>query len=239
MGCTSGTEMLYLLLAALQSNTAWQHRKKGTTKPDYQSTGQVDRTGTETGLAFQYHTLPLQRTQCGECALHHPLKKKNLCACLSRGSACLNGVYGVGVGWGAIGDGWLGQSVSALVLPPVCTLWNTTFITHFKDWSPPMEALESRPEAAWTPQTTGCPYGWVAVLIFVMNVYVNILGENGNRQEMEGTGRSHPGVSCIFWWNFKVLIGSLFSLESSVCQISVLLNFLRTNAGKLANLNVP
>lgn len=57
-----------------------------------------------------------------------------------------------------------------------------------------MEALELRPEAMWTHQSTGSPNGWVAVLIFVMNLCVNILGENGNRQEMEGTGRSHPGV---------------------------------------------
>lgn len=86
------------------------------------------------------------------------------------------------LGWG----GRLGKTVSALVLPPVCTLWNTTFTTHFKDWSPPMEALDVRPEAAWTCQATGCPNGWVAVLIFVMNLFVNILGENGNRQEIEG-----------------------------------------------------
>lgn len=76
MGCTSGTEMLYLLLAALRSNTAWQHREKGTTKRDYQT---KRRSGDRDRQAFEFHTLPLQRTQCGECALHHHPLKTYMC----------------------------------------------------------------------------------------------------------------------------------------------------------------
>lgn len=100
------------------------------------------------------------------------------------------------LGWGGVGGGVKGQCLGA----PTCTYTLEHDIHHsFQSLITSNGGTRLRPEAMWTHQSIGCPNGWVAVLIFVMNLYVNILGENGNRQEMEGTGRSHPGVSCIFW----------------------------------------
>lgn len=116
MGCTSGTEMLYLLLAALQSNTAWQHRKKGTTKPDYQSTGQVDRTGTRdrTGLSIPHASFTANPVWW--MCLTSPFKKKKPLCLFEQGQClferCVWGWGGVGCDWGWV-VGSKGQCLGA------------------------------------------------------------------------------------------------------------------------------
>lgn len=82
--------------------------------------------------------------------------------------------------------------------------------------------LDVRPEAAWTRQTTGCPNGWVAVLIFVMNVHVNILGEKWQQARER---RNWPFSSrCIVYIlvKRKVLTSSLFLLESCMSDLCFL-----------------
>lgn len=108
----------------------------------------------------------------------------------------MNGVWGGWVGRDGVGGGVKGQCLGA----PTSMYTLEHNIHHsFQRLITSNGGTRTEAGSCVDPPDHRLSKRLVAVLIFVMNLYVNILGENGNRQETEGTGCSQPSVSCIFW----------------------------------------